>query len=152
MGNHCFVFIQAAGCLYPGPHRGGPAHGHYAQKPGSSGAHLAVHAWFPSSWNPGRTSHSPECDMYSLAIPMWQLETKEDPFFGQHPQTVIFLILVEAKPPPTPYQKELLSMVGHAADYFQPDYMGVNITGIQSSFSYSRKIKQVLPSIFLLLF
>ena len=100
----------------------------------------------------GEHSHSPECDMYSLAIPMWQLETKEDPFFGQHPQTVIFLILVEAKPPPTPYQKELLSMVGHAADYFQPDYMGVNITGIQSSFSYSRNIKQVLPSIFLLLF
>ena len=46
---------------------------------------------------------TPACDVYSLAILMWQLETREVPFSGQHPQTVMFRVVsVGARPSPPP--------------------------------------------------
>lgn len=41
------------------------------------------------------------CDVYSLAILMWQLDSREVPFCGQHPQTVMFRVVsVGARPSP----------------------------------------------------
>jgi len=46
---------------------------------------------------------TPACDVYSLAILMWQLESREVPFSGQHPQTVMFRVVsVGARPSPPP--------------------------------------------------
>ena len=48
-------------------------------------------------------SPSPACDIYSLAILMWQLDAREIPFSGQHPQAVMFRVVsVGARPPPPP--------------------------------------------------
>merc|ERR1712002_826308 len=46
---------------------------------------------------------TPACDVYSMAILMWQLEAREVPFSGQHPQTVMFRVVsVGARPSPPP--------------------------------------------------
>ena len=46
-------------------------------------------------------SPSPACDVYSLAILMWQLDSRDIPFSGQHPQTVMFRVVsVGARPAP----------------------------------------------------
>ena len=36
---------------------------------------------------------SPACDVYSLGVLLWQLETREVPFSGQHPQAVMYQVL-----------------------------------------------------------
>lgn len=90
----------------------------------------------------GVHSPSPEYDMYSHAIIARQHYIGEDPFLGQqHPQTVMFrMILHEARP----WWVMLLT-----GDCYQPDHMGVDLTGNKASVSFSRNIKQVLPSRFL---
>jgi len=35
---------------------------------------------------------SPRCDVYSLAILLWQLDTREVPFTGHHPQAVMYQV------------------------------------------------------------
>jgi len=48
-------------------------------------------------------SPSSACDIYSLAILMWQLDSREIPFSGQHPQTVMFRVVsAGARPSPPP--------------------------------------------------
>eukprot|EP00092_Neocalanus_flemingeri_P041338 GFUD01045012.1.p1 GENE.GFUD01045012.1~~GFUD01045012.1.p1 ORF type:complete len:496 (+),score=109.92 GFUD01045012.1:65-1552(+) len=46
---------------------------------------------------------TPACDIYSLAILMWQMDSREIPFSGQHPQTVMFRVVsAGVRPPPPP--------------------------------------------------
>jgi len=53
---------------------------------------------------------SPACDVYSLAILLWQLDSREIPYPGQHPQTVMFRVVsVGARPSPP---SSLLASVG----------------------------------------
>jgi len=51
---------------------------------------------------------SPACDIYSLGIFLWQLDSREVPFQGQHPQTIMFrTVSVGARP--TPSRKPTIS-------------------------------------------
>ena len=47
---------------------------------------------------------SPACDIYSLAILFWQLDARDIPFSGQHPQSVMYLVVAAGlRPcPPSP--------------------------------------------------
>jgi len=53
---------------------------------------------------------TPACDIYSLAILMWQLDSREVPFSGQHPQTVMFRVVsAGARPTPPPPHTSCIS-------------------------------------------
>jgi len=56
---------------------------------------------------------STACDIYSLAILMWQLDAREVPFSGQHPQTVMFRV-VSAGVRPTPPVSHMSCISSHA--------------------------------------
>ena len=45
------------------------------------------------------TSH---CDVYSLGILLWQLDSREVPFSGRHPQVVMYQVVATCARPPTP--------------------------------------------------
>ncbi|XP_023337254.1 serine/threonine-protein kinase mos [Eurytemora carolleeae] len=44
----------------------------------------------------------PLCDVYSFGILLWQLDSREVPFQGQHPQTIMFRCVSEDARPSTP--------------------------------------------------
>merc|ERR1712002_51612 len=61
---------------------------------------------------------APACDVYSLAILMWQLDAREVPFSGQHPQTVMFRVVsVGARPSPPPTHMASISSSSYTALY-----------------------------------
>jgi len=45
---------------------------------------------------------SPRCDVYSLAILLWQLDSREVPFTGHHPQAVMYQVVARGVRPPLP--------------------------------------------------
>ena len=46
---------------------------------------------------------TPSCDIYSLGILFWQLDSRQIPYCGQHPQAVMFQVVsVGARPIPPP--------------------------------------------------
>ena len=49
-------------------------------------------------------SPSPACDVYSLAILLWQLDSREVPFSGLHPQTVMYQVVAAGVRPRCPDQ------------------------------------------------
>merc|ERR1712025_1291675 len=55
---------------------------------------------------------TPACDVYSLAILMWQLDAREVPFSGQHPQTVMFRV-VSAGVRPSPPVSHMACISSH---------------------------------------
>jgi len=44
----------------------------------------------------------PACDVYSLGVLLWQLDAREIPFQGQHPQTIMFRTVSCGARPPNP--------------------------------------------------
>jgi len=52
---------------------------------------------------------SPPCDIYSLGIMLWQLDSREIPFQGVHAQTVMFKVVsAGARPSPPPKHRALV--------------------------------------------
>jgi len=47
-------------------------------------------------------SPSPACDVYSLAILLWQLDSRDTPFQGLHPQTVMYQVVAAGVRPAVP--------------------------------------------------
>lgn len=63
---------------------------------------------------------SPPCDIYSLAIMLWQLDSREIPFQGVHAQTVMFKVVsAEARPSPPPKQRALVGREDFTSLYRQ---------------------------------
>ena len=61
---------------------------------------------------------TPACDVYSLAILLWQLDSRDIPFSGQHPQTVMFRVVsVGARPSPPPSQSACVNKPGFTSLY-----------------------------------
>jgi len=61
---------------------------------------------------------TPACDVYSLAILLWQLDSRDIPFSGQHPQTVMFRVVsAGARPSSPPSQSACVNKTGFTSLY-----------------------------------